>query len=208
LANSHAARPPAISFTFIMTNPAEEAKLANYGAFLRDVAADTLPAVSFVRPFEALAGHPADSTSDQYEQFLADLIAKVQADPRAVGLDRDLHHHRRGRRLLRLGLHPGGRLLRRRHPHPDDRGLTVRPTGLRRPHLLRPRLSPEVHRAQLEPAGRLGAQSRQPAQPIAARHAPYVPVNGPAIGDLMQLFQFDRHDGRDDDDDRDDDDRD
>jgi hypothetical protein len=37
----------------------------------------------------------------------------------------------------------------------------------------------------------------------------YVPVNGPAIGDLMQLFRSDRDGGRDDDHDGDhDDDRD
>ena len=51
------------------------AKLQNYGAFLQDVANGTLPAVAFVRPCEALAGHPADSTSDLYEQFLPKLIA-------------------------------------------------------------------------------------------------------------------------------------
>jgi phospholipase C len=37
--------------------------------------------------------------------------------------------------------------------------------------------------------------------PIASRANPYVPVNGPAIGNLLNLFQFDRdgdHDGDDD----------
>src|SRR5262249_11763130 len=42
---------------------------------------NTLPAVSFVRPFEALAAHPADSTSSLYEQFLRQLIASVKANP-------------------------------------------------------------------------------------------------------------------------------
>ena len=32
-----------------------------------------LPAVAYVRSFEALAGHPADSTTGLYELFLADL---------------------------------------------------------------------------------------------------------------------------------------
>jgi phospholipase C len=32
--------------------------------------------------------------------------------------------------------------------------------------------------------------------PVASRGNPYVPVNGPAIGDLLNLFDFDRdHDG-------------
>ena len=63
-----------------MKTPSEEAKLQNYGAFLKDVHDGTLPAVSWVRPFEALAGHPADSTTNLYELFLADLIKQVQSN--------------------------------------------------------------------------------------------------------------------------------
>jgi len=39
--------------------------------------------------------------------------------------------------------------------------------------------------------------------PVALRRDPYRPVNGPAIGDLMNLFDFDHrhHDGREDRDD-------
>src|SRR5205823_14400675 len=63
-----------------MRNPAEEAKLQNYQAFLADVQGGTLPAVSFVRPFEELAGHPADSTTSLYEMFIQDLVGKVRAN--------------------------------------------------------------------------------------------------------------------------------
>jgi acid phosphatase len=72
---------PLTGYSSIMKDPGEEAKLQNYGAFLNDVHGSTLPAVSFVRPFESLAGHPADSTTDQYEMFLQDLIAQVQSNP-------------------------------------------------------------------------------------------------------------------------------
>jgi len=72
---------PLTAYISIMKNPTEEAKLQNYGAFLKDVQAGTLPAVSWVRPFEALAGHPADSTTNLYEMFLADLIKQVQSNP-------------------------------------------------------------------------------------------------------------------------------
>src|SRR5262249_26662229 len=71
---------PLTGYLSIMKHPREEAKLQNYGAFLNDVHNGTLPAVSFVRPFETLAGHPADSTTDLYEKFLADLIAQVQGN--------------------------------------------------------------------------------------------------------------------------------
>ena len=72
---------PLTGFINIMTKPSEEAKLQNYGAFIYDVTNNTLPAVSFVRPFEALAGHPADSTTDLYELFLNTLINRVKANP-------------------------------------------------------------------------------------------------------------------------------
>lgn len=72
---------PLTGYINVMRNPSEEAKLQNYGAFLGDVKNSTLPPVSFVRPFEALAGHPADSNSDLYEVFLQDLIKQVQSNP-------------------------------------------------------------------------------------------------------------------------------
>jgi phospholipase C len=53
---------PLTGYLSIMKNPSEEAKLQNYGAFLSDLKNNSLPAVSFVRPFEALAGHPAGLT--------------------------------------------------------------------------------------------------------------------------------------------------
>jgi hypothetical protein len=52
---------PLTGYLSIMKHPSEEAKLKNYGALLNDVHNGTLPVVSFVRPFEALAGHLADS---------------------------------------------------------------------------------------------------------------------------------------------------
>jgi len=71
---------PLTAYSSIETT-AQRKNLQNYGAFLDDVHNDTLPAVSFVRPFEALAGHPADSTTDLYGKFLEDLISKVKANP-------------------------------------------------------------------------------------------------------------------------------
>ena len=85
---------PLTGYLSIMKNPSEEAKLQNYGAFLNDVKNGTLPAVSFVRPFEALAGHPADSTTDLYELFLQSLITQVKSNRNTLGLDGHLHHHR------------------------------------------------------------------------------------------------------------------
>ncbi len=75
---------PFTAYLSIMKNPMEEAKLQNYGAFLNDAHNNALPAVSFVRLFEALAGHPADSITDLYEKFLEDLINQVKSDLKLV----------------------------------------------------------------------------------------------------------------------------
>jgi len=181
---------PLTGYTSIMTNPAEEAKLANYGAFLRDVRAGTLPAVSFVRPFEALAGHPADSTTDQYEQFLADLIAQVQADPAlwaqtAIFITTDegggyydsgyiqaVDFFGDGTRIPLLVVSPFARTGFVDHTYYDHVSLLK----------------------FIERNWRLPTVSRRSRDnlpnPIATRTDPYTPVNGPAIGDLMNLFGF------------------
>ena len=78
---------------------------------------------------------------------------RSQASPYAQG-HRHLHHLRRRRRLLRLGLRAAARLLRRRHPHPADRGFAVREAGPYLARLRRSRLDPQVHRAQLAAADR------------------------------------------------------
>src|SRR5260221_8737970 len=89
---------------------------------------------------------------------------------------RDLRHLRRDRRLLRLGLHPAGQLLRGRPAGPDTRYIAVREGRVRRPHLHRPRLDPEVHRGQLEAVAADLSQRGQPAE----RHAGTLRAQEPA----------------------------
>ncbi|HEX7836392.1 MAG TPA: alkaline phosphatase family protein [Kofleriaceae bacterium] len=182
---------PLTGFSSIMNNPSEEAKLANYGAFLSDVHAGTLPAVSFVRPFEALAGHPADSTSDQYEQFLADLIAQVKADPQlwattAIFITTDegggyydsgyvqaVDFFGDGTRIPMIVVSPFARQGFVDHTYSDHVSLLK---FIERNW----DLPPISHRSR----------DNLP-NPVVARGNAYVPVNGPAIGDLMNLFRFD-----------------
>jgi phospholipase C len=189
---------PLTGFSSIMKNPSEEAKLANYGAFLHDVQGGTLPAVSFVRPFETLAGHPADSTADLYEQFLADLIAQVQADPAlwattAIFITTDegggyydsgyiqaVDFFGDGTRIPMIVVSPLAKQGFVDHTYYDHVSL----------------LKFIEHNWDLPPVSRRSRDNLP--NPIASRANPYVPVNGPAIGDLLNLFQFDRdrdHDG-------------
>jgi phospholipase C len=180
---------PLTGYTSIETT-SEAAKLQNYGAFLSDVAGGTLPAVSFVRPFESLAGHPADSTSDLYEVFIQDLIAKVKANPSlwsstAIFITTDegggyydsgyvqyLDFFGDGTRIPLILVSPWSKQGYVDHTYYDHVSLSKfieRNWGL-------PTIS--------------GRSRDNLPNPIANKKDPYKPVNGPAIGDLMNLFDF------------------
>lgn len=55
--------------------------LKGLATFYGDVASGALPEVSFVIPKNLDSGHPGYSAPARYEAFLADLVAKVQANP-------------------------------------------------------------------------------------------------------------------------------
>ena len=111
----------------IMTNPVLRKNTEHgLGDFLSEAAAGTLPAVSFLKPGDD-DGHPGYSSLAAFESFLSTGDQRGAEQRRAVAVHRDLRHLRRGRRLLRLGLHPAGELLRRRPARADDRGLARTP---------------------------------------------------------------------------------
>ncbi len=191
---------PLTGYLSIMKNPSEEAKLQNYGAFLNDVHNGTLPAVAFVRPFEALAGHPADSTTDLYELFLKDLIHQVQSNPAlwsstAIFITTDegggyydsgyiqlLDFFGDGTRIPFIAVSPYAKKGFVDHTYYDHVSLLkFIEANWRLP--------------------RISQRSRDNLpNPAADYRNPYVPANGPAIGDLMNLFDFGHHDHHDHDD--------
>ncbi|HKE96845.1 MAG TPA: alkaline phosphatase family protein [Povalibacter sp.] len=194
---------PLTGYSSIMKHASEEAKLQNYGAFLKDVHQGTLPAVSFVRPFESLAGHPADSTTDQYELFLQDLIDQVKSNPElwastAIFITTDegggyydsgyiqaVDFFGDGTRIPMIVVSPYAKKGFVDHTYYDHVSLLK-----------------FIERNWHLPAISHRSRDNLP-NPVALRRDPYRPVNGPAIGDLMNLFVFghdddrDRHDGDD-----------
>jgi phospholipase C len=181
---------PLTGYISIMTNPTEEGRLQNYQAFLSDVQSATLPSVSFVRPFEELAGHPADSTSSLYEAFVQDLIGKVKANPRLwastaifitvdegggyydSGYIQALDFFGDGTRIPLIAVSPYARPGYVDHTYYDHVSLLKF-------------IEANWH---LPP---ISARSRDNLpNPVAHPADPYRPVNGPAIGDLMNLFNF------------------
>jgi phospholipase C len=185
---------PLTGYLSTMKSPTEEAKLQNYGAFLNDLQNGTLPAVSFVRPFEALAGHPADSTTDLYEQFLDALIKRVQNDASLWAST-----------VIFITTDEGGGYYDSGYIQPLD----FFGDGTRIPFIA---VSPYAKKGYvdhtyydhisllkfIEKNWDLPTISRRSRDnlpnPIADRDNPYVPKNSPAIGDLMNLFTFAHHD--------------
>ena len=72
---------PLIAYTSVMTDPAKKANLQDLSVLYKDVQGNTLPSVSFVRPLETMAGHPADSIQSNYENFVTDLVNTVHRNP-------------------------------------------------------------------------------------------------------------------------------
>ena len=181
---------PLTAYSRIMRTPTEEAKLQNYGAFLRDVAAGSLPAVSYVRPFLALGGHPAISHAGLYEQFLSRLIARVQANRSLWATT-----------AIIVTFDEGGGYYDSGYVQPID----FFGDGSRVPFIV---VSPWARRGYVDHTyadhasilkfiernwslPKISSRSRDNLpNPVTNAADPYRPRNRPAIGDLMKLFSF------------------
>jgi phospholipase C len=180
---------PLTSSATVMTGPLRQ-NLVGLAAFERDVAAGTLPAVSFVVPPNAESGHPAYSTVPRYESFLRGLIGKVEANAAlwartAILVTTDegggyydsgyiqiLDFFGDGTRIALIAVSPFARKGHVEHSYYDHVSILK---FIERNWRLQP-LSPQ-------------SRDNLP-NPVMSAADPYVPQNRPAIGDLMELFQF------------------
>ncbi len=191
---------PLTGFKQTMTNPSEFAKLKSYGDFIDDVGGGHLPEVAYVRPPEALAGHPADSQLDLYEKFLDRLIARVKASPEWESTAIFITFDEGG------GYYDAGYIQQ-----VDFFGDGTRiPFALVSPHAKKGYIDHTYydHASILKFIERnwklpkISDHSRDHLpNPVADDDNPYRPANRPAIGDLMNLFAFDHGQGDHDDDD-------
>jgi acid phosphatase len=174
----------------IMTGPFK-ANLVDLAALFADINdTDKMPAVGFVIPPNTQSGHPGSSTVSRYEDFLRELIAKVQAN---AGLW--------SKTAILVTFDEGGGYW--------DSGyiqiLDAFGDGTRVPLIA---VSPFAKKGAIDHTytdhvsilkfieanwrlGPLSARSRDRLpNPIEDPADPYVPANRPAIGDLMSLFRF------------------
>jgi phospholipase C len=160
------------------------------GGLYSDISGGTLPAVSVVKPSAFVDGHPASSKLDLFEGFVQKIIGMVQNSQywqdTAIFITEDegggyydsgyvqaLDFFGDGTRIPLIVVSPwatGGRITHNYADHVSILKFIERNWNL----------PPVTNRSR----------DNFP-NPIAFWGNPYVPVNGPAISDLFELFNFD-----------------
>ncbi len=175
----------------IMTNPALRANNAGLRNLYADIRHGSLPDVSIVKPDELLDGHPASSKVDLLEGFVRKIIDMVHSRPALwkntaimitmdegggfydEGYVQSIDFFGDGTRVPLIVVSRysrGGRVVHTYYDHVSfDKFVEA---------------NWEIHQ-------RISAYSRDNLpNPIASPANPYVPLNQPAIGDLMNMFDF------------------
>jgi phospholipase C len=181
---------PFLYSTQIMTNPALRQNLKGIRQLYADIKNNTLPAVAIVKPDGYLDGHPASSKFGLFEAFCRKIINMIRSN-------RSLWRHT----AIMITVDEGGGYYDSGYIQPID----FFGDGTRIPLLV---VSPySVGRGVVHTYGDhvsfdkfveanwrlppISATSRDNLpNPIARPDNPYVPINGPAIGDLMDMFDF------------------
>jgi phospholipase C len=177
--------------TDIMTNPAQRAAhIQDTTALYADIAGNTLPAVSLVKPSGYLDGHPASSKLDLFEGFVKNILDKLDANPA-------LRHQT----AVFITFDEGGGYYDSGYVQPLD----FFGDGTRIPLIIvsdytrsgKVSHSYSDHVSLLKFIERnwglppITSRSRDNfPNPIHAENNPYVPRNSPALSDLFDAFQF------------------
>jgi phospholipase C len=182
--------------TSIMTNPAVRTEhLKDTADLYRDVRRGWLPAVAFVKPSGLVDGHPASSKLDLFEGFVKKIVDLVQSQPELwrhtaifvtfdegggyydSGYIQPLDYFGDGTRIPLIAVSPFAKKGHISHTYSDHVSI----------------LKFIQANWNLEPLTKRSRDNMP--NPIADDENPYVPTNSPAIGDLMDLFEFVEHEG-------------
>jgi phospholipase C len=176
--------------TAIMSNPAQvAAHIQDSVNLYKDIAQGTLPAVSVVKPSGYVDGHPASSKLDLFEGFTKKIVDMVQNSPywddTAIIITED----------------EGGGYYDSGYVQPLD----FFGDGTRVPLIVVSQFSKGGHVAHgysdhvsilkfIERNWSIGTVSFRSRDnfpnPVTKSSDPYVPINGPAISDLFETFNF------------------
>ncbi len=173
----------------IMTSSLKD-NLVDLASFFRDASGGTLPAVSFVKPDQLLDSHPGMSTPPLFEAFVHRVIEAAHRNPAVweetailitfdesggyydSGYIQPIDFFGDGPRTMMIAVSPFARHGFVDHTYSDHASIVK-----------------FIERNwRLEP---LSGRSRDNLpNPKALPGAPYFPTNSPAIGDLMDMFDF------------------
>jgi len=176
--------------TSIMTSASGRAHNQDTTALYQGIKDGSLPAVSYVKPDGWLDGHPASSKLNLFEGFVKKIVDGVQANEELwestaiivtfdegggyydSGYIQPLDYFGDGTRIPTLVVSPFTKAGHISHTYADHVSILkfIEANW---------RLSP------LTPRSRDNFPN-----PITSRKNPYVPLNSPALGDLMDLFTF------------------
>jgi phospholipase C len=182
---------PFLYETNIMTSATQRSThLKDIPDLVTDISSGTLPAVSIVKPDGLLDGHPASSKLSLFEAFSSNIVNEVKANPKLwahtailitfdegggywdSGYIQPLDFFGDGTRIPALMISPystGGHISHVYADHVSFLKFVEKNWGL-------------------ATVSRIGRDNLP--DPVAYANNPYAPVNSPAIGDLMDMFNF------------------
>ncbi|HEY2749061.1 MAG TPA: alkaline phosphatase family protein [Polyangia bacterium] len=177
--------------TSIMANTAVRTEhMKDTADLYEDIANDWLPAVSIIKPSGLTDGHPASSKLDLFEGFSKKIVDEIERHPR---LWKDT--------AVFITFDEGGGYYDSGYVQPIDffgDGTRI-PMIVVSPHATGGRISHEygdhvsilkfIERNWSLPPITRRSRDNLP-NPITRENNPYAPVNGPALGDLFDLFDF------------------
>ena len=180
--------------TSIMTNASGRAHNQDTTDLYSAIQKGTLPAVSFVKPDGWLDGHPASSKLNLFEGFVKKIVDGVKANPKLWASTAIIVTFDEGG-----GYYDSGYIQPLDFFGDGNRIPTIVVSPWTRPGHISNAYTDHVSILKFIEANwklaPLTARSRDNfPNPRASRSNPYVPMNSPAIGDMMDLFNFGKGD--------------
>jgi phospholipase C len=180
--------------TSIMTNPAaRDAHIKDTTDLYNDIQNGSLPAVSYVKPSGTVDGHPASSKLDLYEGFVKKIVDGVKSNQKLWEST-----------AIFVTFDEGGGYYDSGYVQPVDFfgdgtrvplivvSVHTRPGNISHSYTDHVSILKFIERNwNLQPV--TGRSRDNLPNPRTTEANPYVPMNGPAIGDLWDMFDFGGH---------------